>query len=138
MESWYIPITILPGVGLLLMSTSNLVNALTGELSRLIKDDYNLLHDIIERKIRQLSLLNKAMVGFYISSACLVLAGLSGGISLNLAYDSEQFISIMMILGIISILVSLVILTVYSYKAVGIRRAQFEKSLGNNTYKREV
>lgn len=34
---WYIPITIIPGIGLIIMSTSNLLIALTTEVTALIR-----------------------------------------------------------------------------------------------------
>lgn len=36
MENWYLPITIVPGVGLLILSTSNLMVILSDELNGLI------------------------------------------------------------------------------------------------------
>ncbi|MEO1051149.1 MAG: DUF2721 domain-containing protein [Bacteroidota bacterium] len=131
MENWYLPITILPGVGLLLMSTSNLVNSLSSEIARLVNEDTELLCDIIDKKINQLSLLNRSMVGFYISAACFVLAGLSGGVGINFSFHIETFISAMMIFGIACVLISLVFLTIYSYRAVSIKREQFKKILNS-------
>ncbi|MFT7050169.1 MAG: hypothetical protein ACJAZK_000760 [Psychroserpens sp.] len=63
MENWYLPITIVPGIGLLILSTTNLMVTLSNELSGLIneqsKDD-----SIIHRKLAQLKTLNRTMVFF--------------------------------------------------------------------------
>ena len=78
MTEWYIPVTLLPGVGLLIMSTTNLLNAISTELSTLIREGHPNMDNIIERKIAQVRLLNLALSSLYISSASDVLAGLIG------------------------------------------------------------
>lgn len=131
MTEWYIPITILPGVGLLIMSTSNILNMLSNELSALIRDECDSLRDIIELKISQLGLVTKSMVGFYISSACFVLAGLAGAINATVDESSNLQIFVLMIVGTISVLVSLIFLTIYALRAVQIKKNQFKRSLKN-------
>ena len=76
MTEWYIPITILPGVGLLIMSTSGLAANLSNEIAALIKDNCKGHKQLIEKKIDQLTRLNRAMVGLYFSSGALVLSGI--------------------------------------------------------------
>jgi len=41
MEKWYLPITILPGIGLLIISTSNLTVSLNEEMEELLKEAVN-------------------------------------------------------------------------------------------------
>ena len=82
MENWYLPITIVPGIGLLILSTSNLMVTLSNELIVLIKEQSK-NESIILRKLKQLKTLNRAMVLFYIAVACLVIAGLIGGLQLK-------------------------------------------------------
>ena len=79
MENWYLPITIVPGIGLLILSTSNLIVTLSNELSGLIKE-HSKDEPIILRKLVQLKILNRAMVFFYISVACLAIAGIESGV----------------------------------------------------------
>ena len=115
----------------MIMSTSNILNALSAELSTLIKEECNSLRDIIERKISQLGLITKSLVGFYISCACFALAGLIGGLSESLTANSGTNIFILMIIGTVCVLVSLIFLTIYSLRAVQIKKNQFERSLRN-------
>ncbi len=124
MENWYIPISIIPGIGLLILSTSNLMVTLTTEINTLIHNtDEN--DGIINRKLVQLKLLNRAMVLFYIAISCLVTAALIGGISLKL--DTEATLALyVIILGIIMLLLGLFWLIKYSYRAVSIRQDQFK------------
>lgn len=128
MENWYLPITIVPGIGLLILSTSNLMVTLSSELNGLImegcKDE-----PIIIRKLVQLKTLNRAMVFFYIAVACLAISGLIAGLKLSSIGDSATYISI---IGIVIMLLGLFSLIKYSYKAVSIRQDQFKTRINKN------
>lgn len=124
MDNWYIPITIIPGIGLLILSTSNLMVALSTEINTLIHNtDENDV--IINKKLIQLKLLNRAMVLFYIAISCLVTSALIGGISLKLDIETTLTLYVI-ILGIIMLLLGLFWLIKYSYRAVSIRQDQFK------------
>ncbi|GAA4275851.1 DUF2721 domain-containing protein [Aquimarina mytili] len=126
MENWYVPITIVPGIGLLILSTSNLLVALSTEIKSLIADTNS--EQLIERKLKQLKLLNNAMVFLYISVACFVISGLVSGlfISTGAKFNSSIYITIT---GIIFALLGLIALIIYSFKAVKIRQDQFQNTL---------
>lgn len=119
MEHWYLPLTIVPGIGLIILSTSNLMVALSNELDKLIstcKDD-----TIINRKLTQLKLLNKAMVCFYVAIALLLISGIIAGI--NDTFNVSTY------LGILAIVVStfgLISLIIYSVRSVNIHQNQFK------------
>jgi hypothetical protein len=53
MKNSYLPITIVPGIGLLILSTSNLMVTLSNALSGLIKEQSK-MDSIISRKLTQL------------------------------------------------------------------------------------
>lgn len=132
MEKWFIPITLLPGVGLFLLSTSNLLIALTKNISELMKEGAS--EKLIRVKLSQLSLISRAMIFFYVSVGFLILGGLLGG----LLTDSEQTHNIMLVLtlaGIIFLLIAAVLMIIYAYRAVGIRKWQLEEMLARNADK---
>ena len=119
MENWYLPITIVPGIGLLILSTSNLMVALSNELDKLIfKCDDN---KVIKRKLKQLKLLNRAMVYFYVAIFLLLLSGVIAGIN--------DINNISTYLGITAIAISslgLVTMIIYSVRSVNIHQNQFK------------
>ncbi len=123
MEHWYIPATIIPGIGLLILSTSNLLVNLSTEIKTLIAE-VTIDQDLIKQKLKQLKLLNSAMVFLYVAVACFVISALVSGIykSLETHFDSGIYITIV---GIISALLGLIALIVYSFRAVKIRQEQF-------------
>ena len=124
MNEWYFPITILPGVGLLIMSTTGLSTALGNEIASLIKEDVNANHQVIEQKIGQLSRLNIALTFFYVSSCTLVFAGLISGI-----YGKNPVTEPLLYVSVLAIFCALILLIIYSAKAVIIKRKQFKSRL---------
>ena len=128
MENWYLPITLVPGIGLLILSTSNLMVTLSNELSGFIKEQSK-DESILLRKLAQLKSLNRAMVLFYISVACLAIAGLIGGLQLSAIKNSATYISV---IGILIMILGLLSLIKYSYRAVSIRQDQFKTKIDKN------
>lgn len=128
MENWYLPITLVPGIGLLILSTSNLMVTLSNELNALINNKTEEA-SIISRKMKQLKSLNRAMMCFYIAVACLAIAALIGGLQITALKDSDVYISIV---GIINMLISLFILIKYSYRAISIRQDQIHSKFNKN------
>ncbi|MDW3192297.1 MAG: hypothetical protein R8G66_08030 [Cytophagales bacterium] len=128
MNEWYFPITLLPGVGLLIMSTSSLSMGLSNELTNLLNTpDSN--HDIIRKKISQLSRLNRALTAFYISCAALVISGLINGLYGEAHSLGPKFSEILLFFSIVCILLALTQLMIYAAKAVSIKRTQYEERL---------
>ena len=122
MENWYLPITIVPGLGLLILSTSNLMVTLSNEISAMIEHSKEKI--IITRKLKQLKLLNMAMVFFYISVALLLISAVLNGL-----YTIEKTSLYISVLAIISALIGLFSLVIYSFRAVTIRQNQFKNKL---------
>ena len=126
MEQWYIPITILPGIGLLILSTSNQLIALSSEIAERLK--LEICNDSIsQRKLRQLKLLNKGLVGLYLGAGTMVASGILYGLQ-NFYKFSNEIGLIAMLLGVISVFVSISFLILYSLRAVKIRQDQFQES----------
>jgi len=121
---WYIPITILPGIGLLILSTSNQMIALSNEIMERFKSEAD--ENVSLRKIRQLKLLNQSLFLLYLSAGAMVLAGFLNGIleiiSLPVAVNTS-----VMLFGVISALIAIACLIIYGRRAVNIRQSQFKK-----------
>lgn len=123
---WYLPITIIPGVALLVLSTSNFIIALVGEIRSLqINLDESTNKAIISKKISQLRLLSNAIISLYISMGLMTLSGMI------LAWQSDQSTSVsktpMVILGVglFCLFAAVALLILYAIRAVKIRQAQF-------------
>ena len=125
MEDWVIPLTLMPGLGMMILSTSNLSTATSNEISELISKALG-DQEIIEQKIRQLFLLNVANVCLYVGILVFGIAGLIDGIfSLQSPMHDGTFRTILLIVGISSLVVATIFLVVFSIRKVKIKRNQY-------------
>ncbi|NJN26763.1 MAG: DUF2721 domain-containing protein [Cyclobacteriaceae bacterium] len=122
----YLPITIIPAAALLVLSTSNFIIALVGEVRALQNThEESSAKVIIRRKIAQLRLLSKAIISLYISIGLMTLS------AMILAWHSEQSASVseipMIILGagLLCLFAAIALLILYAFRAVKIRQVQF-------------
>lgn len=112
---WYIPITILPGIGMMILSTSNLLIDLNKEIKKLNKE--KLKFDlIITKKINQLKRLNYALINQYLAALLLAIGGIIGEI-----YQNENLIICIVFIGIIFLAISIILLIQYSIYSLKIR-----------------
>jgi len=114
---WYIPMTIIPGIGLLLLSTSNLMLGLNNELIDLERKEECKV-SIINAKLKQLKRLSIAMVFLYIG----VLFFLTSGVIITAITKNEVIVLGTLILGVISVMIAIMILINYSLRAIKIRQ----------------
>lgn len=122
MENWYLPITIVPGLGLLILSTSNLMVTLSNEISIMIENSKKEI--IILQKLKQLKLLNMAMVFFYIAVALLLISAVINGL-----YNVKKISLYISFSAITLALIGLFALVIYSFRALTIRQNQFKKKV---------
>ena len=126
---WYIPITIIPGIGLIIISTSNLLIALNTEVSALNRKR-EIFGEIIALKIGQMKRLNWAMVFLYTGILCFLLSGLLA----VLINPLGLLVQITMIVGVASSLVAIVYLISFGFRSVQIRQKHLLMSSSNFDY----
>lgn len=113
---WYLPITVLPGIGLLILSTSNLLISLNKEISRLNSNKEKFI-EIIDMKIVQLKRLNWVLVLLYLGVLFFLVSGILGAIS-----NPENFTAVsIMIVGVMVLIIAIILLIIYGFKSVYIR-----------------
>ena len=118
---WYLPMTIIPGIGLIILSTSNIMLSLNKEISELLEDK-NKYQEVIAAKLSQLIRTSYSIVFQYIG----VLLFLFSGISRAIYENNSQLSNGLLIAGVIAISISIIILLIYSIKAIGIKRKHLE------------
>lgn len=131
---WYLPITIIPGLGMLILSTVTQMLNLSSEINTLVSEKCTAFqHELSARKIKQLGLLTRASALLYLATGSYVLSGILGVI-----FESESKISVPSITlytGTIFVFISITLLILYAFRAVKIRKDQFvnnqEKHLRN-------
>jgi len=125
MDNWVIPLTLLPGIGMIIMSTSHLSTATSDEINQLFREEpYD--KNLIKKKISQLFLLNLAKVGLYISIAVFSVAGLIEAIfTLQSEMHDSGLRTILLIVGVSTLVLATLVLILFSVRKVRIKRDQF-------------
>lgn len=122
---WYIPITILPGVGMLIMSTTGQMMALSTEIGTLLSEKCTpFQHNISDMKIKQLTKLTRSLSLLYGSAACFVLSGILGAIMPGMA--KTEVPNYVLITGVVLVLIALIILINYGVHTIKIRKLQHQ------------
>jgi len=125
--NWYLPITIIPGLGMLILSTTSQMMNLSSEIGNLLSSKCSdFQHKISARKIKQLGLLTRASALLYLATGCYVLSGILGVVFAN---DKPFGLpSIALYVGTVLVFVALTLLIVYAFRAVNIRMMQFDNN----------
>ncbi len=128
-DNWIFPLTILPGIGLVIMSTTHWSVALTNEINSFL-EKRECDRAILKRKIAQLSLINNALVALYVAAGMCALGGFVGSLWI---YDellsSQIIVTSIVALGIGSLLAANTMLIIYAFWAVSIKKTQFSQRL---------
>ncbi|MEO9854191.1 MAG: hypothetical protein ABJH72_21405 [Reichenbachiella sp.] len=119
---WYLPFTVIPGVGLIILSTSNIMLNLNDEIFR-IKNQANVAkEDIIELKLSQLKILSHAIVLQYIGLFLFLVSGMVNALFGNPAGSSKWSL----LIGVGFIGISIILLITYSYRAIAVRQKHLQ------------
>lgn len=127
MQEWYLPITILPALGMLILSTTSQIMTLSSEINGLLQQKCtDFQHLISNKKLRQLGLLTRAGALLYLASGIYVLSGILGAVfETDSFYDAS---SLFLYSGTILIFTALLLLIIYAFRSVRIRKLQFENN----------
>lgn len=113
---WYIPITIVPAVALLILSTANLLIALNTEITDLHQEKRR-YDAIIRKKLKQLKILNLALIAEYSSAFFMVFAGVTSAI-----YPTQHIQIALLFLAVFFLFLALIILIKFSIHSLKIRQ----------------
>ena len=115
------PITIIPAIALIILSTSNIVLALNNEITMLESQKEKNIN-IIKAKLSQLKKISVSIVFQYVG----ILLFLFSGILSAIFNDVDLIAKGILLLGVLATTLSIIILVVYSIKAVNIRQKHLE------------
>jgi protein-S-isoprenylcysteine O-methyltransferase Ste14 len=113
---WYIPLTVLPAVALIILSTSNFLVGLNSEINMLEAGDET-IDWVIDQKIDQLTRLGYAIILLYLSSLFFMISALAMAI-----YEKAVLLKYLMLTGVVLFTVALIFLLIYSIKAIKIKQ----------------
>ena len=114
---WIIPITVLPGIALIVMSTSNILLSLNNEITLLNKEKEK-YREIIGLKLIQMKRLNWSLVLLYIGILIFLVSGVLGAIT-----DPENIYTVSsMVAGVLVLIIAIVLLIIFGFKSINIRK----------------
>ncbi len=113
---WYLPMTIIPGIGLIILSTSNIMLELNREISKLEEAKHEKI-EIIKLKLSQLKVLNISIVFQYLGVLLFLLSGIASPM-----YIDANIPKGLLFIGVAIISVSILLLLYYSIKSVNVRQ----------------
>ena len=117
---WYIPITIIPGIGLIIMSTSGILLDLNAEISKM-EAEQNKKVEVIKAKVKQLIILSFSISFQYLGVLFFLISGLIGSV-LKVSIIPKS----LLIIGVAFVSISIILLLIYSLKAIKIRHKHLE------------
>ena len=107
---WLSPLLLLPGAGLLIMSSSQRFNRLHDEIHHLMENESNKSNRAVKHLMKRAHYFRNALVLLYSSIAIFAIAGLLGGITSGLG-DVSFYITVgLTILGILFLAAASIIL----------------------------
>ncbi|MDO5978182.1 hypothetical protein [Flavivirga spongiicola] len=119
--NWYLPIKIIPRLGMLILSTVTQMLNLSSEINNLMTRKCSVFqHEISKHKIKQLSLLTRTNSLLCLTTGSYVLSVIFWRI-----FESESIVSISNITlytGIVFVFMAITLLITYAFKAVKIRK----------------
>lgn len=114
---WIIPITVLPGIALIVLSTSNILLSINNEITLLNKEKGK-YREIIRLKLIQMKRLNWSLVLLYIGILIFLISGVLGAIT-----DPENIYTVSsMVAGVLVLIIAIVLLIIFGFKSINIRK----------------
>ena len=107
---WLSPLLLLPGAGLLIMSTSQRFNRLHDEIHHLMEEDSGKSAGTANHLMQRAKYFRNALVFLYLSIAIFAVAGLLGGITSGLGDVSKYITIALTIIGIFCLAAASIIL----------------------------
>ena len=107
---WLSPLLLLPGAGLLIMSTSQRFNRLHDEIHHLMEEDSGKSAGTANHLMQRAKYFRNALVFLYLSIAIFAVAGLLGGITSGLGDISSYITIALTIIGIFCLAAASIIL----------------------------
>lgn len=115
---WYFPITIIPGIALLILSTTSLILGLNAELTQL-SEEKKRFEIIVDQKIIQLKRISFAVFWLYMGIFLFLISGMGAA----MVEDTIQWPKFILLAGVLSVTGAIILLLIFSIKSVKIRIA---------------
>ncbi|MBF2054322.1 MAG: hypothetical protein IGS03_12795 [Candidatus Sericytochromatia bacterium] len=123
LEQAILPLSLMPGLGLMIMSTVNLSVHLSQELHILLQQSA-MDPFVVRQKIQQLKRLNQSLFCLYASAGSFLLVAFS-----SLFKSASGLMQWGVGFGVLTWLIALVLLIIFASRAIAIKQYQFQSRL---------
>jgi len=127
---WLTPLILLPGVALLVLSTSIRYGQIHSEFHHLLDDDSDTAKTIARHLLARSILFRNALVGLYVSVGFFSIASLIGGVASMFVRDFDLIVVALTFVGILGLVFASVELIQESFTSLRIIREHAEQVCG--------
>lgn len=103
-DSWIIPFTFIPGVGMLVLSTANRLQNVSTLIREIIQSQHHIYEDNLTILLKRTQLFHRSLVCFYAAIGLLAIAALIGSFDLLSLEGNISTVNIITIGGIIGVI----------------------------------
>ena len=125
----FAPLTFLPGLGMLIMSTSRRYIELIRQLQRIFDGDPNYSESFMSCQHQRLGMFKWSLSLLYISIGLILLGSLLGGLTISMHPLSEYLLFSFLISAVIAGLIAMYLLIKESFVSASLIYEQFEKHI---------
>jgi len=129
-EIWIIfaPLTFLPGVGLIILSTSTRYIELIRQMQRIFDSDMKYEDYFMHCQRQRLGMFKWSMSLLYMTAGLILAGSLFGGITISVHPLSEYLLFSFLILAVVSALAAIILLVKESFVSASLIYEQWEKT----------
>ena len=125
----FAPLTFLPGLGMLIMSTSRRYIELIRQLQKIFNGDLAYSESFMDCQHQRLGMFKWSLSLLYISIGLILFGSLLGGLTIYLHPLSEYLLFSLLILAVIAGLIAMYLLIKESFVSASLIYEQFEKHI---------
>ena len=105
LESWIIPFTFIPGVGMLVLSTANRLYNVTTLIREIIQSQRHMYEHDLSILVKRTQLFHRALICFYAAVGLLACAALIGSFNVPITVAEISMVKIITTSGIICVVI---------------------------------
>ena len=105
LESWIIPFTFIPGVGMLVLSTANRLYNVTTLIREIIQSQHHMYEHDLSTLVKRTQLFHRALICFYAAVGLLACAALIGSFHISITVAEISMVKTITTGGIICVVI---------------------------------
>ena len=105
LNSWIVPFTFIPGIGMLILSTANRLQNVSVLILEILNTPHHIYENNLQKLLKRTKLFHRALVCFYSAIGLLAVAALLGGFEITFEISGLSFEKAITICGVICVII---------------------------------